>query len=96
MQKYLVCSTGRNSKKEKKTENNWQKACVITKRLLYLQCQLKKSTMKPKTKERREYEKRLLFYLELYNELKDRDRVEQTLLFFEEEIDKLVELLKRM
>ena len=61
-----------------------------------MQCQLKKSTMKPKTKERREYEKRLLFYLELYNELKDRDRVEQTLLFFEEEIDKLVELLKRM
>lgn len=52
--------------------------------------------MKPKTKERREYEKRLLFYLELYNELKDRDRVEQTLLFFEEEIDKLVELLKQM
>ena len=77
-------------------KNNSFFPCVITKRLLYLQCQLKKSTMKPKTKERREYEKRLLFYLELYNELKDRDRVEQTLLFFEEEIDKLVELLKRM
>lgn len=52
--------------------------------------------MKPKTKERREREKRLLFYLEIYNELNGREGVTQVLLFYEEEIDRLVELLKRM
>jgi len=52
--------------------------------------------VKPKTKERRKYEKELLFYLDLYNELKGREGALQTLSYFEEEIDKLVELLKQM
>ena len=52
--------------------------------------------MKPKTKERRKYEKELLFYLELYNKLKGREGVETTLCYLEYEIDKLVELLKQM
>lgn len=41
-------------------------------------------------------EKRLLFYLQLYNEIKDRDNVNASLIFFEAEIDKLAELLKQM
>ena len=52
--------------------------------------------MKPKTKERKKIEHRLLFYLQLYNELKDRDGVLQTILYIDEEIAKLVELLKMM
>ena len=51
--------------------------------------------MKPKTKERKKREKELLYYLDLYSELKGREGVEQTLRFFEEEIEKLVELLKK-
>lgn len=52
--------------------------------------------MKPKTKERERSEKRLLFYLKLYNELQGRDGVVETVTFLEIEIDKLVELLKQM
>ena len=52
--------------------------------------------MKQKTKERKRCERELLFYLELYNELKGREGVEQTLVFLSIEIDKLVELLKQM
>lgn len=52
--------------------------------------------MKPKTKERKEIEKKLLFYLQLYNELKGREGVANTLLYFENEIDNLVETLKFM
>jgi len=52
--------------------------------------------VKPKTKKRKEYEKELLFYLDLYSELKGREGVEKTLAFFNEEIDKMVELLKQM
>ena len=52
--------------------------------------------MKPKTKERRGYEKELLFYLDLYNELKGREGAEKTLTFLNDEIDRLVELLKQM
>ena len=57
---------------------------------------IKTNTMKPKTKERKKIEHRLLFYLQLYNELKDRDGVLQTILYIDEEIAKLVELLKMM
>lgn len=52
--------------------------------------------MQPKTKERRKHEKELLFYLDLYNELKGREGVEKTLTFLNDEIDKLVEILKQM
>lgn len=52
--------------------------------------------MKPKTKERKKLESKLLFNLQIYNELHGREGVTQTLLYFETEIDRLVELLKRM
>ncbi|MDR1202730.1 MAG: hypothetical protein LBL58_14040 [Tannerellaceae bacterium] len=52
--------------------------------------------MKQKTKERRKYEKELLFHLELFNELKGREGALKTLEFLSNEIDKLVELLKQM
>lgn len=52
--------------------------------------------MKPQTKERKRIEKKLLFCLQLYNELKGREGVTSTLLYFETEIDRLVELLKQM
>jgi hypothetical protein len=49
-----------------------------------------------KTTERRKYEKELLFYLDLFNELKGREGAERILAYLEDEIDKLVELLKQM
>ncbi|MDL2221367.1 hypothetical protein LJC35_02290 [Parabacteroides sp. OttesenSCG-928-N08] len=52
--------------------------------------------MKAKTKERKRYEKELLFYLDLFNELKGREGARKTLEFLNDEIDKLVELLKLM
>jgi len=52
--------------------------------------------IKRKTTERRKYEKELLFYLDLFNELKGREGAQKTLEFLNDEIDKLVELLKRM
>lgn len=64
--------------------------------LLYLYCQKTTDTMKTKTKERKGYQKELLFYLDLYNELKGREGAQKTLEFLNDEIDKLVELLKQM
>ena len=52
--------------------------------------------MKPVTKERKRLESSLLFHLQLYNELKDREGVASTLLYLETEIERLVELLKQM
>lgn len=52
--------------------------------------------MKPKTKERRKAENTLLVCLQIYNEIYGREGVTQTLLYFEAEIDRLVELLKKM
>jgi len=52
--------------------------------------------VKPNTKERKRAEKELLFYLDLFNELRGREGVEQTLVFLDFEIDRLVELLKQM
>lgn len=52
--------------------------------------------MKPKTKERRRRERELLYFLELYNELNGREGTAATLHYLNEEIDKLVELLKQM
>ncbi len=52
--------------------------------------------VKPKTSERKRYEKELLYYLHLFNELKGREGVDQTLVYIGYEIDKLVELLKQM
>ena len=52
--------------------------------------------MKPKTKERKKLEKELLYYLELYNEIRWRENVDQVLDWIEESIGSLVEKLKRM
>ncbi len=52
--------------------------------------------MKPKTKQRKEYEKELLYYLHLFNELKGREGTDRALVFIESEIDKFVELLKHI
>ena len=46
--------------------------------------------MKKKTKERRDTEKELLYYLQIYNELKGRNEVERVLSCLGDEIDKLV------
>ena len=57
---------------------------------------LKIKKMKKKTKERRDTEKELLYYLQIYNELKGRNEVERVLSCLGDEIDKLVEKLKFM
>lgn len=57
---------------------------------------LKIKKMKKKTKERRDTEKELLYYLQIYNELKGRNEVERVLNCLGDEIDKLVEKLKFM
>lgn len=49
-----------------------------------------------KTQEKKKYEKELLFYLDLYRELKGREGVKRTLAFIDDEINKLVELIKQM
>lgn len=52
--------------------------------------------MRKDSKERKEMKERLLYFLDLYNELHFRDNVRNTLQYCEEEIDKLVENLKKM
>lgn len=52
--------------------------------------------MKRKTKERRDVEKELLYYLQMYSELNGRNEVERVLGWLEDEIDRLVENLKFM
>lgn len=52
--------------------------------------------MKKKTKERRETERELLYYLQIYNELNGRNEVGRVLGWLEEGIDRLVEKLKFM
>lgn len=50
--------------------------------------------MRKKTKEIREKEKRLLYYLEICRELQTRGNARQALAYFADEVDKLVEDLK--
>ena len=52
--------------------------------------------MRRDSKKRREMKKTLLYFLDLFNEIQFRDNVEQTLRYIEDEIDALVEKLKRM
>lgn len=52
--------------------------------------------MRKKTKERKEIEKSLLYYLQLYNEIKGRNKAWQILSWLEDSIDELVEKLKMM
>ena len=50
--------------------------------------------MRKKTREIKEKEKRLLYYLELCRELQTRENARQALAYFEEEVDRLVEDLE--
>ena len=52
--------------------------------------------MRKKTKERRDAEKELLYYLQLFNELKGRNEAQRVLSWLEDSIDSLVEKLKQM
>ncbi len=52
--------------------------------------------MRRDSKKRKEMKKTLLYFLDLFNEIQFRDNVEQTLRYIEDEIDTLVEKLKRM
>lgn len=52
--------------------------------------------MRKKTKERRYAEKELLYYLEIYTELRGREGVEQVLAYYAELIDEAVEKIKQM
>lgn len=52
--------------------------------------------MRKKTPERRRAEKELLYYLEIYTELKGRYGTEQSLAYFETLIDEMIEKIKRM
>ena len=52
--------------------------------------------MKKKSPERRRAEKELLYYLEIFSELRGRNGTEQTLAYFEILIDEMVEKIKRM
>ena len=48
------------------------------------------------SKEQKELEKELVYYLRLFNELKGRNAVTEIVRFIEEKIDELVELIKMM
>lgn len=52
--------------------------------------------MKKKTPERRKAEKELLYYLEIFTELRGRNGAEQSLAYFEILIDEMVEKIKKM
>lgn len=55
---------------------------------------LKEKAMKRKTKERIKLEKELLFYLELYGEIRGRNETQKFLAELDFKIDELVEVLK--
>ncbi len=57
---------------------------------------IKLKDMKKPSKEQKEFESELIYYLRLYNELKNREGSAQVLRSIEEEIDKLISILKRM
>lgn len=52
--------------------------------------------VKRKTKERRDAEKELLYYLEIYTELRGREGVVQVLAFYDELINEALEKIKMM
>lgn len=56
---------------------------------------LSNKAMNP-SKEQKELEKELVYYLRLYNELKGRNGVDNIIRFIEEKIDELVERIKMM
>ncbi len=52
--------------------------------------------MRKKTKERKLKEKELLYYLEIYSELKGREGVNQVLAYYNDLIYEIVEKIKEM
>ena len=52
--------------------------------------------MRRKSKERREAEKELLYYMEIYTELRGREGVKAVLEFYSDLIDEAVEKIKQM
>lgn len=52
--------------------------------------------MKKPSKEQKEFEAELIYYLRLYGELKGREGAAKILASIEEEINKLVEILKEL
>lgn len=52
--------------------------------------------MKKPGKKQKEFETELIYFLRLYNELKGREGVTKILAYIEEEINKLVEILKEL
>lgn len=52
--------------------------------------------MKKPSKEQKEFEEELIYYLRLFNELKGREGASKILVSIEEEINKLVEILKEL
>lgn len=52
--------------------------------------------MRKKTKERRDAEKELLYYLEIYTELRGREGVGEVLVFYDELIQEALEKIKMM
>lgn len=52
--------------------------------------------MKKPSREQKEFEAELIYYLRLYNELKGREGAAKILASIEEEINKLVETLKEL
>ncbi len=52
--------------------------------------------MRKKTPQRRKKEKELLYYLEIYSELKGREGVEQVLDYYNELILELIEIIKEL
>lgn len=52
--------------------------------------------MRRKSKERREAEKELLYYMEIYTELRGREGVQAVLEFYSDLIDEAVEKIKQM
>ena len=52
--------------------------------------------MRKKTKERREAEKEMLYYLEIYSELKGREGVKEVLAYYDLLIQEMVERIKEL
>lgn len=55
-----------------------------------------KKDMKKPSKEQKEFEAELIYYLRLFNELKGREGAVKVLASIEEEINRLVEILKEL
>ncbi len=57
---------------------------------------IKQKGMKKPSKKQKEFEAELIYYLRLFNELKGREGAAKVLTSIEEEINRLVEILKEL